>query len=38
LKKKFKINAVFNKYKRSKLSKKKKSSTTTDQSSKTKNQ
>jgi hypothetical protein len=38
LKKKFKINAIFNKYKRSKFSKKEKSSTTTDQSSKTKNQ
>ncbi len=38
LKKKFKINAVFNKFKRSKISKKKKSSTTTDQSLKTKNQ
>ncbi len=38
LKKKFKINAVFNKFKRSKISKKEKSSTTTDQSLKTKNQ
>ncbi len=38
LKKKFKINAIFNKFKRLKFSKKKKSSTTTDQSSKTKNQ
>ncbi len=38
LKKKLKINAVFNKFKRSKISKKKKSSTTTDQSLKTKNQ
>jgi hypothetical protein len=38
LKKKFKINAIFNKYKRSKSSKKEKSSTTIDQSSKTKNQ
>ncbi len=38
LKKKFKINAIFNKYKRSKFSKKEKFSTTTDQSSKTKNQ
>ncbi len=38
LKKKPKINAVFNKFKRSKISKKEKSSTTTDQSLKTKNQ
>jgi hypothetical protein len=38
LKKKFKINAIFNKFKRFKFSKKKKSSTTIDQSSKTKNQ
>ncbi len=38
LKKKFKINAIFNKFKRLKFSKKEKSSTTTDQSSKTKNQ
>jgi hypothetical protein len=38
LKKKFKINAIFNKFKRSKISKKEKSSTTTDQSLKTKNQ
>jgi hypothetical protein len=38
LKKKFKINAIFNKFKRFKFSKKEKSSTTTDQSSKTKNQ
>jgi hypothetical protein len=38
LKKKLKINAVFNKFKRSKISKKEKSSTTTDQSLKTKNQ
>jgi hypothetical protein len=38
LKKKLKINAVFNKFKRLKFSKKEKSSTTTDQSSKTKNQ
>ncbi len=38
LKKKFKINAIFNKFKRSKISKKRKSSTTTDQSLKTKNQ
>jgi hypothetical protein len=38
LKKKFKINAIFNKFKRFKFSKKRKSSTTTDQSSKTKNQ
>jgi hypothetical protein len=38
LKKKFKINAVFNKFKRSKISKKEKSSTTTDQSLKTKHQ
>ncbi len=38
LKKKFKINAVFNKFKRSKISKKEKSSTTIDQSLKTKNQ
>jgi hypothetical protein len=38
LKKNFKINAVFNKFKRSKISKKEKSSTTTDQSLKTKNQ
>jgi hypothetical protein len=37
LKKKFKINAIFNKFKRLKFSKKEKSSTTTDQSSKTKN-
>jgi hypothetical protein len=37
LKKKFKINAVFNKFKRSKISKKEKSSTTIDQSLKTKN-
>jgi hypothetical protein len=37
LKKKFKINAIFNKYKRSTLSKKEKSLTTIDQSSKTKN-
>ncbi len=37
LKKKFKINAIFNKYKKSKLSKKEKSSTTINQSSKTKN-
>jgi hypothetical protein len=38
LKKKLKINAIFNKYRRSKFSKKEKSSTTIDQSSKTKNQ
>jgi hypothetical protein len=38
LKKKFKINAIFNKFKKSKISKKKKSSTTIDQSLKTKNQ
>ncbi len=38
LKKKLKINAIFNKFKRSKFSKKEKSSTTIDQSSKTKNQ
>ncbi len=38
LKKKFKINAIFKKYKKSKFSKKEKSSTTIDQSSKTKNQ
>jgi hypothetical protein len=38
LKKKLKINAIFNKFKRFKFSKKKKSSTTIDQSSKTKNQ
>jgi hypothetical protein len=38
LKKKLKINAVFNKYKKSKFSKKEKSSTTINQSSKTKNQ
>jgi hypothetical protein len=38
LKKKLKINAVFNKFKRSKISKKEKSSTTIDQSLKTKNQ
>jgi hypothetical protein len=38
LKKKFKINAVFNKFKKSKISKKEKSSTTIDQSLKTKNQ
>jgi hypothetical protein len=38
LKKKFKINAVFNSFKRSKISKKEKSSTTIDQSLKTKNQ
>jgi hypothetical protein len=38
LKKKFKINAIFNKFKRSKISKKEKSSTTIDQSSKTKDQ
>ncbi len=38
LKKKLKINAIFNKFKRSKISKKEKSSTTTDQSLKTKNQ
>ncbi len=38
LKKKLKINAIFNKFKRLKFSKKEKSSTTTDQSSKTKNQ
>ncbi len=38
LKKKLKINAVFNKFKRLKFSKKEKSSTTIDQSSKTKNQ
>jgi hypothetical protein len=38
LKKKLKINAIFNKFKKSKISKKEKSSTTTDQSLKTKNQ
>jgi hypothetical protein len=38
LKKKLKINVIFNKFKRSKISKKKKSSTTTDQSLKMKNQ
>jgi hypothetical protein len=38
LKKKFKINAIFNKFKRSKISKKEKFSTTIDQSLKTKNQ
>jgi hypothetical protein len=38
LKKKSKINAIFNKFKRLKFSKKEKSSTTIDQSSKTKNQ
>jgi hypothetical protein len=38
LKKKFKINAIFNKFKRFKFFKKKKTSTTIDQSSKTKNQ
>ncbi len=38
LKKKLKINAIFNKFKRSKISKKEKSSTTIDQSLKTKNQ
>jgi hypothetical protein len=38
LKEKLKINAIFNKFKRSKISKKEKSSTTTDQSLKTKNQ
>ncbi len=38
LKKKFKINVIFNKFKRFKFSKKEKSSTTIDQSSKTKNQ
>jgi hypothetical protein len=38
LKKKFKINAVFNKFKRSRISKKEKFSTTIDQSLKTKNQ
>jgi hypothetical protein len=38
LKKKFKINAIFNKFKKFKFSKKEKSSTTIDQSSKTKNQ
>jgi hypothetical protein len=38
LKKKLKINAIFNKFKRFKFSKKEKSSTTIDQSSKTKNQ
>jgi hypothetical protein len=38
LKKKLKINAIFNKFKRSKISKKEKSLTTIDQSSKTKNQ
>jgi hypothetical protein len=37
LNKKFKINAVFNKFKRSKISKKEKSSTTINQSLKTKN-
>jgi hypothetical protein len=37
LKKKFKINAIFNKFKKSKISKKEKSSTTIDQSLKTKN-
>jgi hypothetical protein len=37
LKKKLKINAIFNKFKKFKFSKKKKSSTTIDQSSKTKN-
>ncbi len=37
LKKNFKINAIFNKFKKSKISKKEKSSTTIDQSSKTKN-
>ncbi len=38
LKKKFKINAIFNKFKKSKISKKKKSSTTINQLLKTKNQ
>jgi hypothetical protein len=38
LKKKLKINAIFNKFKKSKISKKEKSSTTIDQSLKTKNQ
>jgi phenylalanyl-tRNA synthetase alpha subunit len=38
LKKKFKINAVFNKFKKSKISKNEKSSTTINQSLKTKNQ
>jgi hypothetical protein len=38
LKKKFKINAIFNKFKKSKISKKEKSSTTINQSLKTKNQ
>ncbi len=38
LKKKFKINAIFNKFKKSKISKRKKSSTTINQSLKTKNQ
>jgi hypothetical protein len=38
LKKKLKINAIFNKFKRFKFSKKEKSSMTTDHSSKTKNQ
>ncbi len=38
LKKKFKINAIFNKHKKSKFSKKEKSFTTINQSSKTKNQ
>jgi hypothetical protein len=38
LKKKFKINEIFNKFKRSKISKKEKSSTTIDQSLTTKNQ
>ncbi len=38
LKKKFKINVIFNKFTKSKFLKKEKSSTTIDQSSKTKNQ
>ncbi len=38
LKKKLKIKTIFNKFKRSKISKKKKSSTTINQSLKTKNQ
>jgi hypothetical protein len=38
LKKKLKINAIFNTFKKSKISRKEKSSTTTDQSLKTKNQ